>query len=701
MSELLRKLRHLLYRARFERELEEEMRHHLALMANERGCAQFGNIALLKENSRAMWTWTFWEQFAQDLRYGIRSMSANKLFTAMAVLSLALGIGANTAIYSFMDAIFVRSLPVRHPEQLLVLGWHSAGRPGVVHGVNGSMFRDGKSGSMSPNFPYAAYRLLREQKNVLSTLFAYATANRLNVVARNQAEVARGLYVSGNFYAGLGVTPAAGRLIGEDDDRPGASPVAVLTYRYWQSRFASDPAAVGRTISINDVPFTIVGVSAPGFFGLDSSSDPAVFMPLRVISTLAAKPADDEKRRFYTNTFYWVEMMGRAQPGVSTAQAETVLASQFHSYAISTAENEGEKKVLPWLIAQEGAGGLDSLRRQYSKPLYVLMAMVGLILTIACANIANLLLARATARRREIAIRLSLGASRLRVVRQLLTESLLLSLTGGILGLLIALWGIRSIAWLLSDGREGFTMPATLNLPVLGFTFALAAAAGILFGLVPALQATGANVAPALKESRIASSRGRSRFSLSRILIVTQISISLLLVIAAGLFVRTLSNLHSVTLGFNRENILLFSLNARQAGYKDAALARFYENLGKAFQAIPGVRSAGLSAFPLAAGYWDDEDIVVPGAPAVNGKKQGSCVVIVNEAFLPTMQIPVLLGRQMQARDMDTGKVAIVTQQFAKKFFPNLSPLGRYVGIGSKVPADIRIIGVAKNSIYN
>ena len=283
----------------------------------------------------------------------------------------------------------------------------------------------------------------------------------------------------------------------------------------------------------------------------------------------------------------------------------------------------------------------------------------------------------------------------------MLTESLLLSLTGGILGLLIALWGIRSIAWLLSDGREGFTMPATLNLPVLGFTFALAAAAGILFGLVPALQATGANVAPALKESRIASSRGRSRFSLSRILIVTQISISLLLVIAAGLFVRTLSNLHSVTLGFNRENILLFSLNARQAGYKDAAVARFYENLAKGFQAIPGVRSAGLSSFPLAAGYWDDEDVVIPGAPVINGKKPGSCVVIVNEAFLPTMQIPVLLGRQMQARDMDTGKVAIVTQQFAKKFFPNLSPLGQYVGIGNKVPADIRIIGVAKNSIYN
>ncbi len=699
MSELLRRLKWLLHRTQFERELEEEMRHHLALKG-EAGSKQFGNIALLKEDSRAMWTSAFWEQFAQDLRYGVRAMAGNRLFTAMAVLSLALGIGANTAIYSFMDAIFVRSLPVQHPEQLIVLRWHSTGRSGVVHGVNGSMFRDGKSGSISPNFPFAAYQMLRESKDVVSTLFAYAQARQIDVVARHQADAERGLYVSGNFYGGLGVRPAMGRLIGDEDDRAGAPPVAVIAYKYWRSRFASDPAAVGQAILINNIPFTIVGVSAPGFFGVDSSSDPSVFLPLHTISTLAPKPAADEKQRFFTNTFYWVEMMGRLRPGVTIEQAQAVLAGQFHSYAIGTAANEKEKKVLPWLLVQEGAGGLDSLRRQYSKPLYVLMGMVGLILLIACANIANLLLARAAARRREIAIRLSLGASRLRVVRQLLTESVILSLTGGALGLLVAIWAIRSISWLLSDGRET-TFRVMLNLPVLGFTFGLAVLAGIVFGLAPALQATGVNVAPALKETRIAASRGRARFSLSRVLIVSQIAISLLLVIAASLFVRTLTNLHSVALGFNRENILLFSLNARQAGYKEGALARFYDDLTTNFQSIPGVRSAGLSSFPLVAGYWNDEDLNIPGYQSPDGKRPSTAALTINPAFLQTMQIPLVLGRQIEERDMTSPKVAIVTQRFAQQFFPKVSPLGQHIGIGRDKPVDIEIVGVAKTALYN
>jgi len=648
-----------------------------------------------------MWTFAFWEQFAQDIRYGMRAMAGNKLFTAMAVLSLALGIGANTAIYSFMDAMFMRSLPVRHPEQLVVLRWHAVGHSGVVKGVNGSMYRDGKSGSISPNIPYAAYQFLSESKDVLSTLFAYASAWEVNIVARNQAEVGRGLYVSGNFYSGMGVLPAQGRLINESDDRAGAPPVAVLTYAYWQSHYASDPAAVGQTITINNIPFTIAGVSAPGFFGVDSSSNPSVFMPLHMISKLATEPGADEKRRFFTKTFYWVETMGRLRPGVTVEQAQAVLARQFHSYAVGTAANEKEKAVLPWLLVEEGAGGLDSLRRQYSKPLYVLMGMVGLILAIACANIANLLLARATARKREIAIRLSLGASRGRVIRQLLTESVLLSVTGGTLGLFVALWAIRSISWLLTNDGE-MIFRVSLNLPVLGFTFALAVVSGIVFGLAPALQATGPNVAPALKETRIAASRGRMHFSLSQVLIVSQIAISLLLVIAAGLFVRTLTNLHSIQLGFNSENILLFSLNARQAGYKEGALARFYGDLEAQFRAVPGVRSAGLSSFPLVAGFWDDEELVVPGYQTADGKQPSTCLMQVDPSFLQTMQIPVVLGRRIDDRDLNSPKVAVITQQFAKKFFPDGNPVGRHIGFGrGNAPADIEIVGVAKTSLYN
>ena len=292
MKELFRRLWFVMHRAEFERDLEEEMRHHLALGAEERGSPQaarrqFGNVTLLKEESRAMWTWTFWEQLMQDVRYGLRTMAANPLFTAMAALSLALGIGANTAIYSFMDAILLRSLPVQHPEQLVVLNWRAKDRPAVIHGQNGTRHRD-EIGTNSPNYPFAAFQLLRSNQDVLSTLFAYATAWELNLVAEDQAEIADAQLVSGGFYGGLGVSPAAGRLIVDDDDRSGAAPVAVISYRYWQSRFAANPAAIGRRILINNTPFTIVGVSAPAFFGVNPEGEPKIYLPLHAAPLLSA-----------------------------------------------------------------------------------------------------------------------------------------------------------------------------------------------------------------------------------------------------------------------------------------------------------------------------------------------------------------------------------------------------------------------------
>ena len=329
MKEFLRRLWFLLHRAELERDLDEEMRHHLALRAEERGSPeaalrQFGNVTLLKEQSRAMWTWTFWEQLTQDFRYGLRTMAASPLFTAMATLSLALGIGANTAIYSFMDAILLRSLPVQHPQQLVVINWRARNSPPVIHGQNGDRHRD-DAGITSPNYPFAAFHLLRSNQNALSMLFAYATAWEINLVAEDQAEIADGQLVSGGFYGGLGVTPAAGRLIVDDDDRSGAAPVAVISYRYWQGRFAANPAAIGRRILINNTSFTIVGVSAPGFFGLNPAVDPKVYLPLHAAPLLAANPADDEKRRFFDSNYYWLEMMGRVHPGVSAGQAQAAL----------------------------------------------------------------------------------------------------------------------------------------------------------------------------------------------------------------------------------------------------------------------------------------------------------------------------------------------------------------------------------------
>ena len=651
-----------------------------------------------------MWTWNFVEQFAQDIRYALRTMAANRLFTSMAVLSLALGIGANTAIYSFMDAILLRALPVQRPEELVVLNWSAKGSPPVIHGQNGSRYGDRKAGTVtSPNYPYAAYEFLGAKRDKLATLFAYASAWEVNIIARGQAEVANGLYVSGGFYSGLGVPPAAGRLIADEDDRAGATPVAVISYKYWQRRFASNPDAVGQTMQIDNVPFTIIGVSAPGFFGVDAGSEPPVFVPLHAAPLLSQRPADEERRRFFDKNFYWLEMMGRLRPEVGVAQAQAELAAQFHAFVDSTAATAKEKGNMPALWLEEGGSGVDSLRRQYSEPLFVLMAMVGLILIIACANIANLLLARAAARRHEIAVRLSLGAGRWRIVRQLLTESVLLSCLGGLLGLLVAYWSIQSITWLLANGRDNFTLHAALNWPVLGFTLALALVTGIVFGLAPAIQATGVHLTPALKEARASAPRGRRlRLGANRLLVVAQMAISLLLVIAAGLFVRTVSNLHSVELGFNRENVLLFSLNARQAGYKDAALARYYADLLDRFRTIPGVRSAGLSDFPLVSHYWSSAGLTIPGAPPPAGRPPETCVLKVDPSFLTTMQIPVLLGRGIEERDMALPRVAVVNEKFAAKFFGKENPIGRTIGIGdSKEPADIEIIGVARTAHYN
>ncbi len=703
MSELWRRLCFLFHRDQFELDLDEEMRHHLALKAEERGSGdaaslQFGNIALLKEDSRAMWTWTFAEQLAQDIRYAFRTMAVNRLFTAMAVLSLALGIGANTAIYSFMDAVLLRALPVRNPEELVIFNWTSKGRAAVVHGLRGSNSGNGKTGYSSPNYPYAAFEFLRAKNDTLATLFAYAAAWGLNLSAGGQAEVANGLYVSGGFFEGLGVPPAAGRLISTQDDRAGAAPVAVIAYPYWQKRFAGNADAIGKTMQVNNTPFRIVGVSPPGFFGVDPGSNPPVFIPMHAAPSLSQHPADEERGDFFDKNFYWVEMMGRLRPGAGIRQAQAELETQFQAFAGSTAANADERADLPALRLKEGGSGIDSLRREYSKPLFVLMTMVGLILAIACANIANLLLARAAARSHEIALRLSIGAGRWRVVRQLLTESVLLSVLGGLLGLLVAYWGIHSITWLIANGRDDFTLRAALNWPVLGFTLALAVATGIVFGLAPAIQATRLDLAPALKESSANAPHGKVARLSSQFLVVGQIAISLLLVIGAGLFVRTVSNLHSVQLGFNQENLLLFSVNARQAGYKDAALARLYGDLLERFRTIPGVRGAGLSSLPLVSYYWNDERLTIPGAV----KPLDTCVLTVDPAFLATMQIPVVLGRGIEERDLTAPAVAVVNQVFADKFFANENPLGRSVGIGDpKDPADIVIVGVVRTSHYN
>ena len=575
-----------------------------------------------------------------------------------------------------------------------------------MHGMSGSTWSDGQSARMSGIFPYPAFELIRTNSAaVFSSVFAYYPTGKVNVMVKGQAELGSGEFVSGDYFRGLAVSPSAGRLIIPDDDRVGAPAIAVLSYAYSQRRFGDAASAPGQSILINNIPFTVAGVAPPGFFGVDPAAAPDFYVPLRTNLLLRLRGGANDAKDYLDQNYYWLEMMARLRPGVSLSQAQAALGPVFHQWVRLHGANDRERAKLPELLIREGATGLDTLRRQYSKPLYVLLAMVALILAIACANIANLLLARATARRREMAVRLSMGAGRLRVIRQLLTESVLLASIGGAVGVLFAMWGIRFLTFLLANGSEDFTLRPGLNWPVLGAASALSLLTGLLFGLAPALQSTRVDVIPALKEARAGqpgSRHGFGRISLSQALVVTQIGLSLLMLVAAGLFVRTLSNLQSIQLGFNREDLLLFKMNARQAGHKDPEIITFYSDLQKRFAAIPGVRSASATHHQMIGqGTWSGD-----AAPVGKQPKPGfdTHILMTGPDFFSTMQIPVLLGRAFDDRDRPgSPAVAVVSEAYVKTYFPDQNPLGQHISISRRPPLkdrDVEIVGVAANARY-
>jgi macrolide transport system ATP-binding/permease protein len=723
MNSFFRKLRWFTQRRNKEAELLEELQFHLAEEAEQRrgdglleeearwaARRELGNLTLVEENTRAAWGWTILEQLGQDVRYAFRTIIANKLFTLLAVSSLALGIGANTAIFSFMDSILLRSLPVSDPESLVVLNWHAkaTGRDFVMRAMSGSTWGDSRRGTTAGIFPFPAFELFKKYDSIFSTVFAHCQnrhVTRLNLTIKGQADLASGWNVSGDYFRGLGVAAEAGRLISPDDDRAGAPPVAVVSYGFSQRRFGGAANAAGQPILIDNLPFTVVGVTPPEFFGVDPAAAPDVYLPLHTIELLGAgHQFGFRPEAYFDRNYYWIQIMGRLRPGVSRAQAQAMLAPSFQQWVASTAANDRERANLPALVVNEGTGGLDSLRRQYSQPLHVLMTLVGLILGLACANTANLLLARAASRAREMALRLSVGASRGRIVRQLLTESVLLASLGGVFGVLFAIWGIRFLTLLLANGRANFTLRAELNWHVLAAAAALSVLTGVLFGLAPALQATRVDVLPAMKGTRTGQSQTRrpfGRVSLSHIFVVGQIAISLVMLVAAGLFVRTLSNLQSIELGFNRENVLLFQVDARKAGHKDPEIAAFYGDLRKRFSAIPGVRSASLGQTSLIqSGH--GLPISVVGAP----RDPANRYLTVGPAFFATMQIPILAGRDFQESDRPGAPaVAVINEVFAKTNFGDRNPLGqrlilREAGKGNRIARDMEIVGVSANARY-
>jgi macrolide transport system ATP-binding/permease protein len=705
-------LAYTFHRPGLEREMDEELRSHVQIRADDlerRGISrtlaerqarvEFGGYERYKEECREALGSRLLGELAADVRYGLRQLRRSRGFALVAVVTLALGIGANTAIYSFMESILLRSLPVADPESLVVLNWHS--RPPqegnkewvhVIHGVQGILWPGDKGAMVSGMFPYGALETLREENPAFSTLFGYFNGRARNLSIHGQATSASAEYVTGEYFRGLAVSPAAGRLIDSEDDRPGVAPVAVISFATSQNRFGGPPNAIGQSILVDNIPFTVIGVAPPEFFGVDPAVAPDLYLPLHANVLIDGAAA---ARMYGDGNFYWIEMMGRLRPAVSMAQAQAVLAPRFHQWVATTAKTDGERAKLPALILNPGAEGLGSLRRQYSKPLYVLLTMVGLILALACANIANLLLARAAARRREMAVRLILGAGRFRVVRQLLTESVMLASLGGALGVLFAIWGVRSLTFLFSNGQENFTLHAELNWNVLGVTAALSVVCGLLFGLAPAIQSTRPDVMPALKNGRGDGPRRRAQ----HVLVVAQIAMSFLILVAAGLFVRTLNKLHSVQLGYARENILLFSLNARHAGHRAPEIATFYTDLRKRLESIPGVSSATLSHASIISA--DRAGETYRGTMKIGAVTiQGASVLVAGPRFLTTMQIPILAGREIDERDQPgSTPVAVISERLARTYLGNENPVGRRITFLDE-KRDLEIVGVSANLRY-
>ncbi|MFL6445931.1 MAG: ADOP family duplicated permease [Candidatus Sulfotelmatobacter sp.] len=689
--------------------------------ARRHAYVKLGNPLVIREkvweSNHISWLDDLW----RDLRYAVRTLAKAPGFTCIVVLVMALGVGANASIFSFLDSVLLRSLPVSDPASLVVVNWHA--KPNqqdfVMQEMSGTTDEDNKLGMVSGIFPYPTFELFQRENTVFSDIFGYCRSREvrtLNVLIKGQAEVAAGELVTGAFFSGLSVLPAAGRLIVPGDDRAGAPAVAVVSYGFSEKYLGGHANAAGQSVHINNLPFTIVGVAPPEFFGVDPSAAPDVYLPMHTNVLFGAQipfgfgPAD-----YLNANYYWLEIMARLRPGVRLEQAQAKLAQQFQQWVATTAHNDAQRVNLPVLYLSKGASGIDTLRRRFSKPLYLLMTLVILILAISCSNVANLLLSRAASRKREIALRISQGASRFRVIRQLLTESIVLSSVGGSIGVLLAVLGIRVLSALLAGGPGDIGVHAELNWHVLLVAAFLSVLTGMLFGLAPALRSTHLDLVSSLKETQTRQTRPRHRFgwiSATQFLVIGQIAISLLILVAAGLFLRTLTNLQSVNLGFNRENVLLFQLNARQAGHHGAEISDFYAHLRDRFAAIPGVRQVSLADSSLITAG-DGLPITVPGKPP----RDDTRFIPVGPEFLNTMQIPLVAGRDFSLADRPgSPAVAVINQEFSRINFPNEDPLGQHLFLWKaesdeeiakalwndkkNVARDMEIVGIARNANY-
>ncbi len=705
-------------------ELEEEVRGHLEMAARERAergesraeaetaaRRQFGNVELVKEVTRDAWGWRWLEQFAQDLRYGARQLRRNPGFTVVAILTLALGIGANTAIFNVLDAVLIKTLPVRNPESLVLFEWQ-AGRSFRTNGMSGTSYvSDETNVRASSLFRYETFASMQRAQaaapdSPLSDLFAFAPIREINAVVGEQAEVITGQVVSGGYFAGLGLQPAAGRGITEEDDKAGAAPVVVLSHQFWQERFGGDPKVIGESVRLNQQSFTIVGVMPQDFTGtLQVDFRPAVTVAVAIDAVLRGE--NSRLGGAGRPGAWWLDVMGRLKPGATREQARASLDGAFQAAALEIMpppRKAGElaliePKEYPRLRVESGSRGMLDLRRFYAPTIYGMFVVVGLVLLIACANVANLLLARAASRDAEMTVRIAIGAGRGRLFRQLLTESLLLGVIAGAAGVLLAAWGSSAMASLIHDPTDLVpnNMELSVNWRVLAFTLGVSCVTGMLFGLVPAWRTRRVDLTASLKQS------GRTTSAIplaSKLLIVTQVAVSLALLVGAGVYIRTLQNLQNVPLGFNQENLLVFRLQPKNAGYTGERLQQFYQRLFARLDTLPGVRAATFGHVPLIAYDNYFEGIFLPGEVPGTDKEHSTFRQMARENYFATLEIPFLRGRNFTAQDdANAPRAAIVNRAFAREFFPNEEVLGKSVTL-SDGKRKVEIIGIVADNKY-
>jgi predicted permease len=630
----------------------------------------------------------------KDISFGLRMLIRRPAFTAIAVLTLALGIGANTAIFTLFDALLLESLPVREPSRLVLFSDELS---------EGTYTGDAPTNRW-PWFPYEFYKFLEKQSLPLESLCAFRMGESTVSVrfadspADGQIQRASTHLVSGNYFSAMGVDAAMGRTLAPEDDRPNAPPVAVVSYGYWTQHLHADSAVIGKVALLKGVAFTIVGVAPPEFFGERVRSAPDYWLPL------AFQPQIDLYKYLDDKNAYWLNIMGRLRPGATREQAQiaaTLALQQFLLNKAGTQPSAERRKSIQksYIRLENGGAGISSLRFQYSQPLRVLLVVVGMVLLIACANVGNLLLARGLARRPEISVRLAIGASRGRIIRQLLTESLLLAAIGAGGGLLLAKWGVRIL--ITSLGGDWPRSPH-LNGPVMLFTLGVTFLAAIVFGLAPALDSGRMDLVSALKMGSGSTAQSRKKFGTTQGLVIAQIAVSSILLVGANLFARSLLNLERLPLGFDPDDVMLVRMNPALAGYTPENIGTLYKRLLAGIDAVPGVRAATIAKYSPLGGSKSTNGITVQGYASQSGQRSEAEVIFVGPDYPEVLGIPLLFGREINLQDTTSSqKVAMVNEAFVRHYFPNENPIGHRFGFdGQQQSGDYEIVGVLKGAHF-